>query len=353
MKRIFTAMAALALTIPPLQANEPVSANKFASYMVGAEQVRIQNGEESLRGVMNQALVTYIETNLNNGNGPVLMVPDVGLSTYIFARTPDNRDGWLEGFAQLGHDAYAYDWINTGNSPQNILPFALLNDGVICYDHQGCGESDNPLLQRVDKLQPADIWRAWGFGPVQGEAYPDSQYPLEQVMQLYSSLPAYATYVNNDQDLIINARNMIEALEDNGPANLILHGAAVETGAQVARLRPDLVRSLVLLEPTGCEAIEPLTQVPVLAMYGDYLSQRGMTNSLQSCIDQLNAHRASGGQADLLTLGDVPELQSREEELAAVRIPAGASGNSHLMMQDRNNLAIAGMISRWIDLRLN
>lgn len=335
----------------PLQANESVSASKFSSYMVGAEQVRISQGEDSWRGVMNQALVTYIETNLNNQTGPVMMVPDVGLSTYVFARTPDNRDGWLEIFAQMGHDAYAYDWINTGNSPQNILPFALLNEGVICYAHQSCEQPDHPLLQRIDKLQPAEIWPAWGFGPEQGQSYADSQYPTERIMQLYSSLPAFATYVNNDQDVVINARNLIEALQDNGSANLVLHGSASETGIQVARLRPDLVRSLVLLEPSSCAGLEQIEDVPVLAVYGDYLEARGMTGSLANCTDQLSAYRRAGSMGDILTLAEVPDLGNRNTALSAIRIPANQSGNSHLMMQDRNNAEVAGMISRWIAVR--
>ena len=335
------------------QATEVVDASKFGSYMVGAEQVRVQSGDDSFRGVMNQALITYMETSQDNGAGPVMMLPDVGLSSWIYARTPDSRPGWLQIFASLGQDAYAYDWINNGNSPQNVLPFELLSEGVLCYPQGGCNsESDSSdLVQTINKLQPRDIWIDYGFGPAWGQSYANSQYPTTYAMQLFSSLPAYATRVNAEADLIINARNLIEALTNTGSATLILHGAASEVGLEVARLRPDLVRAAVLIEPGSCDGVAQVSGTPVLALFADRLEERGLVGSLSNCTSQLTAYRRSGEAADILTLGSVPDIGNNNRQLAPLHIALDGSGNSHLMMQDQNGEDIAGMISRWISAR--
>jgi hypothetical protein len=81
-----------------------------------------------------------------------------------------------------------------------------------------------------------------------------------------------------------------------------------------------------------------LAKVPILAVFGDHLDvPTGMFDfSWQSAFDDCKAFiarlKASGGAAEMLYPPDL-----------------GIRGNSHMIMQDRNNLQIGDLILKWID----
>ena len=85
------------------------------------------------------------------------------------------------------------------------------------------------------------------------------------------------------------------------------------------------------------EKIAMLARIPILMMFGDHLAdvQGGPANwntsfgSCQTFVKQVNdAH----GDAQMMHL---PEM--------------GIKGNSHMLMQDKNNLALADLILGWVD----
>ena len=74
--------------------------------------------------------------------------------------------------------------------------------------------------------------------------------------------------------------------------------------------------------------------VPVLELFGDHLDAPVFTGqpryeARKAVVERIN--RVEGGRATLVRLPDV-----------------GLKGNSHMMMQDRNNLEVADFILRWI-----
>jgi predicted esterase len=107
---------------------------------------------------------------------------------------------------------------------------------------------------------------------------------------------------------------------------------------------PTAVKGLILLEPAACQAnqlteeqVATLTTVPILTVFGDHLdavtgtmvSWQAAYNDCQALVDRLNS---AGGNAEMLHPADL-----------------GIHGNSHMIMQDRNNLQIADLILQWID----
>ena len=107
---------------------------------------------------------------------------------------------------------------------------------------------------------------------------------------------------------------------------------------------PTAAKALVVIEPAGCgasqrtdEQIATLATVPILMVFGDHLdavtgtmvSWQAAYNDCQALVDRVNA---AGGDAEML---HPPAL--------------GIHGNSHMIMQDRNNLQIADLILEWID----
>ena len=105
---------------------------------------------------------------------------------------------------------------------------------------------------------------------------------------------------------------------------------------------------MVLVEPGGCPAaytdgqIATLAKLPILAVYGDHLGDTDKEtpgyfwkSSFDSCQSFITRVNAAGGDARML------------------HTPAeGIRGNSHMIMQDKNNLRIADLIMKWIDERV-
>jgi pimeloyl-ACP methyl ester carboxylesterase len=111
---------------------------------------------------------------------------------------------------------------------------------------------------------------------------------------------------------------------------------AGQFGFRVAQARPDLVRTLVLVEPAGIgdiKAVERLKDVPTLAIYGDYIEQDARWPTIRgNGVKFLEAAAKLGARYEVV---DLPK--------------AGIRGNSHMMMMDRNNGEIAQLIQNWLE----
>jgi pimeloyl-ACP methyl ester carboxylesterase len=295
------------------------------------------------------------------GDGkPVVMVPGLGLSPYIYLTTPDGRNGWAEHFADAGRPAYAFD------PPKNVSSGGL---NPAAFD--GDGTASLPGLSRwsLDRA-----WPTWGFGPEVGDPYEEVRYPTDHADQLVSSFPAYASGTGGGGrgggasggsggqrgdsgggqqgdtgggqqgggggGRFASEREvaaLLALLEEVGPATVVVHSAGGATGFEAATRRPELVEEIVAVEPVGCptdsETVsEMVGEGKFMAVYGDYVEERGQSGRLSACRTTVELTAETGGSSKLLSLPD-----------------EGVAGNTHLMMQDDNNLAIADRILDWLD----
>jgi len=83
--------------------------------------------------------------------------------------------------------------------------------------------------------------------------------------------------------------------------------------------------------------IATLAKIPTLVMFGDHLGdvKGGPANwamSYDSCEKYVQRIKAARGDAEMMYL---PKM--------------GIKGNSHMLMQDKNNLQLADLILKWID----
>ena len=83
--------------------------------------------------------------------------------------------------------------------------------------------------------------------------------------------------------------------------------------------------------------ISVLAKIPTLIMFGDHPAdvQGGIANwpqSFDSCQKFVQQVKEAGGDVEMMSL---PKL--------------GIKGNSHMLMQDRNNLQLADLLLDWID----
>jgi hypothetical protein len=69
-----------------------------------------------------------------------------------------------------------------------------------------------------------------------------------------------------------------------------------------------------------------------MLMFGDYVDQHPRWAAYKKIDTEYgNAIKAAGGSVDLVSLPDI-----------------GIKGNSHMLMQDRNNVEIAEVIQKWL-----
>ena len=113
---------------------------------------------------------------------------------------------------------------------------------------------------------------------------------------------------------------------------------------EAALLNPAAARGLVLVEPGSCPArytadqIATLAKVPILVVFGDHRdTSTGLPtlpswqDRFEACQTMIGRIKGAGGQAEMLAPPD-----------------RGIRGNSHMIMQDKNNLQIADLILQWI-----
>jgi len=290
----------------------------FGNFYVG-------NADTSSSTVIDgHAEVVYTRPDTATDKSPVVMVPGLGLSPYIYRTTPDGRRGWMEYFAEAGHPVYVF------NPPRNVDSGGL--------DTAALQNSDSASLSRwsIDRA-----WPTWGFGPEVGDPYKDVRYPVESVDQLVASFPAYVSTGGGggggSRFASPQETAALEALLNRvGPSVLLVHSAGGGSGFAVAQTVPDLVERIVAVEPVGAPT-DPQTvaemggDAPFMCVYGDYVDERGQTGRKEATQTTADLAGETNPASTLLSLPD-----------------EGISGNTHLMMQDDNNGKIADRIITWI-----
>ena len=84
--------------------------------------------------------------------------------------------------------------------------------------------------------------------------------------------------------------------------------------------------------PGDADNAPALKSVPLLAVYGDYIESDSRWRKIrQNEVDFLAKVTAAGGKVDVV---DLPKI--------------GIKGNSHMIMMDKNNLAVADLILKWL-----
>jgi len=255
----------------------------------------------------------YCITASQGGSPPVVMVPGLGLSHYIYLTTPDRRDGWASLFAAAGMTAHVL------NPRRNILP------------------ADDPSPPDTASIWlEDDFWDRWGFGPQPPDPYPDVRFPVAEMEDFTAHLPYYGPGPGGTGVSQSEVDELTELLEQVGPAVLVAHSAAGPASFQVALDRPELVAAMVVLEPTGCpEEAAAVPDVPFLAVYGDYIASRGQSGRMAACQATADLAQAAGQPSDLFSY---PAMD--------------IFGNTHLLMQDDNNDEIAADVIAWLESSL-
>ena len=211
---------------------------------------------------------------------PVVMVPGLGLDSYMFVTTPDGRDGWIKIFAESKHPSYVYE-----------EPRYMVHEGI---DYSGVVAED------IKIGDPEASWSKWGMGLEYPIPYDNTQYPVDYYSNFASSFPQYTSFVSDYDDAGKKGRfsmqkltqqaafaNLTEFLDTLAGAIIIAHSWAGILCTEICTLRPDLVHAIVMYEPVGVPddsttIVDIFQDIPFLGLYGDYIVDRGQDGRKES-----------------------------------------------------------------------
>lgn len=322
----------------------PLVLKAQGSFYVGGDKVdqtQVQLGGLGPAGpiAINQMYVRYMVPQTGADNVPVVMVHGATLTGKSWETTPDGRMGWDEYFVRRGHPVYVPDQVGRGRSGFNQAVFNDVRAGTV-------PPASLPLWLR---FSDQSVWPNFRFGTEAGKPFPDTQFPVSAMDELAKQAVPDVTFGGG----VPTPNPTLKALSDlaaqlNG-AVLMGHSQSGSFPLAAALLNPAVTRGLVLVEPGTCPAtytpadIAALAKVPILIVFGDHRDTPTGIPNLPSWQDRYMACQAmigrlkqAGGQAEMLAPPD-----------------RGIRGNSHMIMQDKNNLQIADFILQWIGERVS
>src|SRR5438132_1488117 len=213
-------------------------------------------------------------------------------------------------------------------------PYALRDMGSFHVGGRDVEITGKPVF--LAKANPFERFRigqslgSWSPDPAQRKLMPNLQFPVEAYDNFVKqSVPRWTT----TDDAIIRAYTAL--VDKVCPCVILFHSQAGQFGFKVAQARPDKVKALVAVEPAGvgdAKRAAVLKDIPTLVVYGDNIALDSRWPQIRkNGMDFVSGIAAAGGRVEIL---DLPS--------------AGIRGNSHMLMMDRNNLQVAGLIQDWL-----
>jgi len=280
---------------------------------------------------VNQMYVQYQIPMKGDQHVPVVMVHGCCLSSKTWETTPDGRMGWSEYFVRKDRSVYLADQVSRARSGFDPTAFSDVRQGK------------TPPAQMPNILDATHqvAWTVFRFGPKFGEAFPDQQFPMQAMDELYKQMipDLNATLPQNPNPTWTQMAAL--GVKVKG-AVLMGHSESGFFPEQAALIDPSGVKGIVSIEMPCVTSLTPaqiatLAKIPTLIMFGDHLGdvQGGPANWAQSfatCNTFVDQLKKAGGDAEMMHL---PAL--------------GIKGNSHMLMQDKNSDQLADLVIAWID----
>ncbi len=327
------ALAAMALPGPAAaQMTGPITLQSEGSFFVGGQDEQSDglappgfalgpNGTWTVNQMYVQFQRPYKISHL-----PIVLIHGCCLTGKTWETTPDGRMGWYEYFVRQQFPTYVIDQVARGRSG-----FDLTSINEVAQ-----GKADISSLPRIFSAGHESAWTIFRFGTQFPDPFPGLQFPIEtagpngefwkqMVPDLNLSLPQPTPTVPNLSQLSIALSGAI----------LVSHSESGIFPFLAAGISTQGIAGIISIEPGACTNLDvnAVAKIPTLILFGDYVSQfANWTNSLQTCTDFATQVKAAGGNIQVVLL---PSL--------------GILGNSHMLMQDRNNLVVADLLVHWIE----
>jgi len=263
-----------------------------------------------------QMYAQYVKLDRPKARYPLLLVHGGGLTGVTYETKPDGQPGWQSYFLHAGHDVYVSDAVERGRASWARYPEIFKSE---------------PFARTKQ-----EAWELFRIGPPGNypvrAAYPETQFPVEAFDQFAKqAVPRWAT---NDAATIAAYEAYFRKV---GPCVVLAHSQGGNLVLTAGLRVPELIRGFVLVEISG--APDPVMtnlavfgNVPHLFVWGDYIDDsRSWIQMADTVARYGEALRTVGGSVEWL---DLPAV--------------GITGNSHMIMMDRNSDAVAGLIQDWM-----
>ena len=313
----------------------PLELQDEGSFFINGKQVQSSHPGTSAFSAPQPGTITinqmYVQYRIPKTiTGPaIVMVHGSGHTGATYETTPDGREGWATYFARKGFPVYVIDHSGRGRSGFNPTVF----------NRTRAGDADAKSLPDIQIAPRERAWYFFRIGATYPTPFPGSQFPVEAFDNYTAQLVpnAEATLEGGGANTVAALGALLDKI---GPAVVMVHSQSGAYGMDLIRARPARLRALINVEG-NCTPVKPeeitttFAKVPVLSLWGDNSEGAPGPNGNErrnGCVGTVEAIKAAGGTARFLLL---PE--------------AGHKGNSHMLMMDRNNIAIADLLIGWIN----
>jgi pimeloyl-ACP methyl ester carboxylesterase len=369
--------AAFVFALSPLAAQPPLPI-AHEGYVFAGGKYSTVNGRQVMSGQL------YAEFQIpvkQTHPWPIIMVHGAAQTGTNFTGTPDGREGWAQYFLRHGYAVYVIDQPGRGRA---------------AYPAEIYGPTTQFSLDAALRFFIApERYNLWP------QAHLHTQWPGKAQVgdpifdQFYASQVPFVGNALLTQEL--NRDALLALLEKTGPAIILTHSQSGAFGWPVADARPDRVKAVVAVEPSGPPFYDvetgasstvpspdwsryrqglsrpygvtavPLTYSPALQKPSDLAIEE------QSAPDSPDVDRCwlqKSPARQLPNLQKVPILILTSEasyhttydyctakylDQAGVHPTwtklgdVGIHGNGHMMMLEKNSADVAAVIARWLD----
>lgn len=309
---------------------------------------------------------------------PVVMIHGGGQTGTNFTGTPDGRRGWAHDFLRAGYEVYVVDQSGRARSGQ-------FEDSYGEVTRNATGRIEQRFTAPRDfKLWPqAERHTQWPGSGRKGDPVFD---------QFYASQVASISNGNKIEEL--NQAAGAALLDRIGPAVIMVHSQSGPFGWLLADARPELVKGILSIEPSGPPFRElefkgapdwfsygaqpvrawgvarvPLTYEPAVADAAELRAvqeEKADGEGLARCYLQAEPVRQLPRLANIpiIIVASEASYHAAYDHCTAkylaqagvknefVRLPEkGLSGNGHMMMIEKNNHQVADMLIEWLGAR--
>ena len=166
---------------------------------------------------------------------PIVMIHGGGQTGTNFTGTPDGREGWAQYFLRRGYAVYVVDQVARGRAA---------NWGQVY------GAMTAPSLSRNEQrfVRPEDA-KLWPQAHLHTQ-WPGAGKPGDVTFEEFyaSQVPSIADFAKQQE---LNRNAAVALLDRIGPAIVLTHSQSGAFGWPIADTRPNLVKAIVAVEPSG------------------------------------------------------------------------------------------------------
>jgi pimeloyl-ACP methyl ester carboxylesterase len=370
----YATVISAALLAPPLaQAQErgPLTLASASYFFVGGKIDTSVEGSP----VVGQMYVEYMIPARRSHPYPIVMVHGGSQTGTNFTGTPDGREGWAQYFVRRGYAVYVVDQVARGRAAYWSQVFGPVLPSRITFTEQRF-----VVPERYKQWPQAHLHTQWPGAGKPGDPAFDQFYA--------SQFPSIASFPKQQE---LNRDALVALLDKIGPVILLTHSQSGSFNWPVADARPKLIKALVAVEPSG-PPVHDIENTGAPDWFKD--AERTKVSGLADVQLAYEPPVPAGGALDFVrqdkpdkpdlvrcwlqkeparqlpNLKGIPVVIVMSEAsyhapydhctaayLSQAGVPntlirlaeVGVHGNGHMMMIEKNNAEIAGVIAQWLD----